>query len=85
LTLNKALKAFSLIWITLLAIPNIIVVGALLASIKDLAAQSQFLTTLPLLLLVLFLIDAVFCTPALAAEWLRSIRIAKSKFPLLRK
>jgi hypothetical protein len=42
-------------------------------------------STILLFLLVWFLVDAVLLMPALAAEWLRSVRIARARFHILAK
>lgn len=82
-TLNKVLKIFALSWAALLAIPNIVLVIALLADIKGLAQMPS--GDVFVMFLVLLSVDAVLCMPALAAEWWRSMRIAKTKFAVLER
>lgn len=83
MTLNKVLGTFALSWTVLLAILNIALIV--------LAIPSIFLGNGPramlafLFFLALILIDLVLATPALAAEWLRSIRIAKARLWILQQ
>jgi hypothetical protein len=75
--MNKALRIFALCWVAVVAVLNLaVVVGMALGN----SWPFFDLRLTVLVLLVLFLGDAVLCTPALAAEWLRSMRIAVPKF-----
>lgn len=81
MTLNKVLKIFALSWAALLAIPNLILVITLLSDIKGLARMTS--RDLLVLFFVLLSIEALLYMPALAAEWWRSVRIAKTRFAVL--
>ncbi len=76
--MNKALRIFALVWVALLAILNVFTIGSLLEGAKSLAAQGEVRAGI-YFLLVWLAMDIVLCTPALAAEWLRGIRIAAAK------
>jgi ABC-type transport system involved in multi-copper enzyme maturation permease subunit len=75
---NKALGIFALCWVAVVAVLNIAAVTSILVNSRDLTAASNLRMAI-FLLIVLLLLDAVLCTPALAAEWLRSMRIARVK------
>jgi len=75
---NKGLRIFALAWVALLAILNVFTIGSLLEGTKNLAAQGEVRTGIYIVLAWLA-VDVVLCTPALAAEWLRGIRIASAR------
>lgn len=82
LTVNKTLRVFALVWIVLLAIPNAVVLVIVLLSAKR---DGWPVSVVLVFLFCLLLVDAVLSTPALAAEWFRSIRIARARLRILRK
>jgi hypothetical protein len=76
--MNKALGIFALCWVAVVAILNVAVISSILLTSRGFMAASN-LRMIIFLLLVLLVVDAILCTPALAAEWLRSMRIARVK------
>ncbi|HEX5425303.1 MAG TPA: hypothetical protein VFW94_17275 [Candidatus Acidoferrales bacterium] len=83
MTLNKALKIFVVGWFGLLAILNVAIIAGTILSIPS--YRDMPFTGILLALLILFFLNAVLGMPALAAEWWRSMRIAKTRFAILRR
>lgn len=81
--LDKALKIFVVGWFGLLAILNIAIIADTILSIPS--YRDMPFTGILLALLTLFFLNAVLGTPALAAEWWRSMRIAKTRSAVLRR
>jgi hypothetical protein len=82
---DKALKILALAWTALILIANIIVVGGALLRVRSFLVGPAPFAIILLFVLFLFLVDAVLLMPALAAEWFRSMMIAKTRFAVLSK